>query len=215
MNRYWNLSEKERAALTREQVTAFLDVELMEKGVSKVVAPELEPIEDVKPRSKRIYGIQCKGDYSSPDVLEIAFETVEDAEAFIKLNPLLVKTSYPLDITEYRFMADIAVMPRDVPGAHDLSAIKGPLEKAKAAKDANAKRLREYDAAIKVANEATQGVWNDWHECREKQAHAAKVFRTLDEYTGLCAGNAELAKTFLAKVYDADAIKAAEDWQAA
>ena len=39
MSSYWDLSQKERASLTSEQVQYFLDVELMEKGVLKAVSP--------------------------------------------------------------------------------------------------------------------------------------------------------------------------------
>jgi hypothetical protein len=39
VNRYWNLTEQERSKLTGEEVRAFMDVELMERGVKKIAPP--------------------------------------------------------------------------------------------------------------------------------------------------------------------------------
>ena len=47
MNRYWDLEEADRAKLTADQVEAFLNVELMEVGVTKPREPDLMEVEEL------------------------------------------------------------------------------------------------------------------------------------------------------------------------
>lgn len=211
MDRYWDRTERERAGLTREQVDAMLTVELMEKGVVKVEQPEYEPVDDVKPKTTRIFGIDHKGRWSN-DRLPIGFTSVELAESFSRLQPVFMELDYDSKITSFRPMEDVAIVPLDVPAVGDVANMKAAIDKATAAKKANEVKAAEYNKAVKIVNDATQGVWDDWHACREKDRRYAKIKATMAEYVGICGGNQETALTFLGKAFSAEEIAEAVEW---
>lgn len=212
MNRYWDLTEQERAKLTSEQIDALLVVELMEKGVVRVEKPELQPVEEVKPKTERFYGIQVDGEYSSPDQLDICFQSIETAEQFSRMAIMRIKAPYPSYTKHVAYVSGLTIVPLDLPSAAEVVNVKAELEKAAAAKKANADAMTKYNADSKAVDDAVKGVWDDWQACRGKARDAGKVKTTLAEYLGLCDGNRETAEKFLAKAFDEDRIAEAKEW---
>lgn len=211
MNRYWDLSEKERSALSRDDVQAMLRVELMERGVLQVEKPELEPVEEVKVETKTYYVIK-KGSYSS-DFDDFVFPTVADAEAFLKLPILHHVRGYSSAVAYAQPFTDpLSIQEIKLATTDEYLRVKQSAEKAKAAKDINEKLLREYNAAVKKLNEACDGVWADWADCRETAAKMKKVLDVRAEYVETCNGDYGLADKFLAKAFDAETIRGAEKW---
>jgi hypothetical protein len=216
MQRYWDKTEQERAAMTREQVQAYLDVELMEQGVAKVAQPELQPVEETKLAKRRFFQIFRKGEYSQTAV-GVLFNKVEDAEAFLSMAPWFAESKYvpsPSPNINYAMPGrELSIQPVDLPLESDIANHTSTIERNAAIKAANEKLLAEYHEAVKKVNDAVSGVWDDWQKCRDKERQAAKIYATLDEYIRLCDGNRETALRFLGKLFSADEIAEAVAWR--
>ncbi len=214
MNRYWDKTEQEKATMTREQVQAYLDVELMEKGVVKVERPILQDLEPVEVPVTRMYEVQKKGSYSSEGT-GWCFETMEEAQAFINARPFHYERDWQTDCHYAKPAQEMMIGPIDVPNEADWAMQKARLEKNKAAKQANETVLKDYNKSIEEIQKATSGVWDDWRTCREKATRAQKVIDTRAEYVKLCNGDEAVAKTFLAKAFKEEEIAAADAWNTA
>lgn len=213
MNRYWNLSEQERAVLTREQVEAFLDVELMEKGVTKVEPPTLHAIEEITVETTEYFEVQYKGEYSSPDTTGFVFTTTEQAKAFIDTAPLKKDNDWQANNQNFtRPCREMAIVPIQLPTQQAVLNNKAKLSEVKELKDTNETASAAYHKACKAVNEAVNGVWEDWRECTAKAAQHEQVQSTLAEYTELCKGDSSMAMDFLLKAYDGETIETASDW---
>ena len=213
MNRYWNLSEQERATLTREQVEAFLAVELMEKGVTKVEPPSLHAIEEITIEATEYFEVQYKGEYSSPDPTSFVFVTTEQAKAFIDAAPLKKDNDWRANDQNFaRPCLEMAIVPIQLPTQQAVLNNKAELSKIKELKTANEAASAAYHKACEAVNEAVNGVWEDWREYCSKAAQHEQVQATLAEYRELCKGDNDMAMEFLSKAYDRKAISAASDW---
>lgn len=211
MNRYWDLSEKERSALSRDDVQAMLRVELMEQGVLQVAAPELQPVENVKFETTTYYIIK-KGSYSN-DFDDFVFRSVQDAEAFLKLPILQHHRGYSSAVAYAQpFSEPLAIQEIKLATTDEYLRVKQAAEKDKAAKDVNDKLMRAYNEAVQKLNKACDGVWTDWADCRDTAQTLSKVVSTYNEYIGTCEGNAALAAKFLAKAFDSETIHRASEW---
>lgn len=209
MNRYWDLSEKERAALTSEQVESMLAVELMEKGVVRVEPPVMLPVDFKKPPSTRMYRIKHDRCYGESGV---AYPTVEDAERAM-MNAIAVASEYVAGENAYYIhpTAELSVTAIDIASRADIAACKSSNEKANENKKTNDAANREYDIAVRAVTDATEGVWSDWHVCCAKQSRYQRIVDTFAEYKTLC-GSDILAATFLGKVFSPEEISAANKW---
>jgi hypothetical protein len=215
MNRYWDKTQQERAAMTREQVQAYLDVELMEQGVAKVDPPQLQEVVAVDLEKVVYFQVSYKGEYGDRTDTDILFETVEQARQFIELCPLRRDSRYEYG-WDHKYaipMREMAIKKIELPSESAVANMASVLKRNKAAEEANTKARNAYNKAIKAVEEATAGVWHDWEECREKERQAAKIYATLDEYIRLCDGNRETALRFLGKLYDSEQIAEAFAWR--
>lgn len=213
MNRYWDLSEQERARLTKAQVEALLTVELMEKGVVKVEPPAFEPVDEVNVAKTVYFEIQRKCEYSMTGT-SILFTDAEKAQKFIELAPLWEDSRYEYGHDRKFAMPgrELSIKSVELPSEDVVANMATVLKRNKAAEDANATRRAEYAKAITAVEDATKGVWDDWQTCRAKARDAAKVKDTLAEYLGLCDGNTTTALAFLAKAFDEERIAEAKAW---
>lgn len=206
MQRYWDLTTKEKAALTREELEPYIRVELMEQGVVVPPPPKLEPIEEVQIGKHVVYKIVLNG-YT---YLDVAFERAEDAQALLMLHPLHLRSEYaggehvsvatPLDRP--------AVTGIDVSNADDLECHQEALKRNAVAKKHNDEATREYDKARKAAAEASSGMLSDWLQAQSTEAHHRRIRATLDEYVTM-AGDRAVAMKFLVKAFNADDIEEA------
>lgn len=213
MNRYWNLSEQDRAALTSEQVKAFLDVELMEKGVTKVPSPEYQPIESVDIPKSQFFEVLHKGEYSQTTT-GFAFTTHEEAIAFVALRPHSIESKWEYG-SGNKFIVqakELVIAPVSLPTEHAMAEAAVVLKRNEAARRANDTLSNKHAEAMRAIEDATKGVWDDWNECRRKACRCTEVANTRQEYIALCQGDATLAETFLTKAYDSERISEAIEW---
>lgn len=211
MKTYWDLSERERAAMTSEDVQRYVDAELMLKGVLKVKPLELEPVPVVPDPDAKAFVVRFGSKYGRQRV-DAAFATLEAAQAFVALRPVRVDSDY-LEGESVEYIAkisdpEIAEVPLFT--EERKNAVKADLKKAAAIKASNARRQEEYAKAIREQDDALKGLWEDWARCREEEAKLRDVANTFADYKQT-AGDDELAARFLAKVYPPELITEAAE----
>ena len=207
---YWDLSERERAALTREDVERYLAFELMEKGCGlRITEPNLLAVPTLPVKPRDYYGVSDENYYNGTKVL---FETREQAEQFLSLRPLTEKSDHvdgawvkhAEPLTE-----EIKIVSAISPA--DFQTHRSALQANEKAKAENKKRQEEYEKTVKAQDSALKGLWDDWYECGRKALEHDKVKRTWGQYV-VMAGNTELAAKFLLKVFSVSQIEEAAEW---
>jgi hypothetical protein len=202
MKTYWDYSEKERSQMPEATVHGMLDIELMEKGVLKVVAPMLLPIEPVE--LKKMMMFQVGG---------ILFKTAELAQKFLELEPKEEGYTYEVG---YDIKHPKAIDPRIVQvEIHDEQSVLNSrqiLVKNKSAKEQNDKAMEIFNKASKAMEDTLSGVWEDWHRCRGMECEHKNVIDTLETYKKMADGDAVIAEKFLEKIFTTAQIAAAKAW---
>jgi hypothetical protein len=210
MQTYWDLSERERAALSREDVERFADVELMTKGVLRVVAPELEPMPTVPEPDRDVFTVS----HPSAGRVDFCFATAEQARAFVALKPIRrahhyvdgLWVDYLEESTEWKIAAERGV-------SEDLATLhRTDFFRAKEIKARNEKRTNNHQAAAKAQQEALSSLWADWNTCRDKARQLTRVADTFAEYSKLAGGDAATAFRFLLRSFTSEQVAEAVDW---
>lgn len=202
MKTYWDYSEKERSQMTEEMVQGMLDIELMEKGVLKVVAPMLRPIEPVEMKKRIVFRVD-----------DVIFNTIEDAGKFIELKPMTEGYCYEIDYSvKFPKLIDAEIKQVEMFEEQSVMDSRPILSRNKSAKEENERAMKLYNESSKKMEDTLAGVWEDWHRCRNLEYVHKKVVDTFESYKAMAEGNIEVAEKFLAKVYTADQIAAAMAW---
>lgn len=216
MKTYWDYNEQERAALTEQQVNSLLDVELMEKGVLKPVAPTLIPIVEPKDigERKQFYGVEFRGKYGSDEDSRMVFASMDEAKAFMALNPLVADYNYEAgsDYTYAMSLADAKITVKSLFCYEDINRVISLLKKNKSAVEENRSAESKYSEALRIASGVTDGVWKDWYDQRGTRGDMERVVSTYKEYLALTQGDSALALKFLGKVYNQAQIEKAQEW---
>jgi len=203
---YWDHEERERAAMTREEVERFLDAELMTKGVLRVTPLVLDEEPEIsEPKTDPYYQIGS-----------VAFPNAAAAEDFLKLGAVSVGSRYlgvgyrnyitvaeriDPDMTEKRLVSETEFANR-----------KSDLERRAAIRDANEKRSTEHAAACKEQDKVLNGVWEDWYHCRNVDEAHRRVVSTFESYVSTAGGDRLTAARFLGKVFTFEQISDAREW---
>jgi hypothetical protein len=207
-NDYWDLLEKERAELTRDEVQAYLSFELMQKGCLEPEPLELAPVPEVKMPTEDVYCLRF-GLYSRVD---IAFRSEEDARLATQHAPLFITCEYVGESVVCLAEASFTVECVKLPTKASVDAARFTLKEASVVKADNDRRTRDHAEATKKAEAALKGLWEDWHAQRETAERVAKVEATFVKYTTLADGATELAKKFLRQVFRIEELQEAETW---
>lgn len=207
MQTYWDLTEAERAALTRDDVAKYVDFELMQKGVLKAKPLELLAVPEVKLDTARFYVID-EGRY---DHASIAFRTESDARTFLALRPVKVERDYSTEASWAKAIDATEIKSIDLATDDSVTAAKARLKEAAAAKSENDKRRREHEEQARKVEGALKHLWEDWHECTSRDARMRRIAETFAEYQAM-AKSPELAAAFLRKAFTAAEIIDAEKW---
>ncbi len=207
---YWDLTERERAALTREDVERFIDAELMTKGVLKAREPVLETVPDVA--AKMAPRFRIKGDPSDWHGPKLLFATEEQALAFLKLEPEFETSFYNDGVSiSHGKRFDKSIDSVQILPAAEYDAHKSSLQAAATIRAANKKACEEYDAALKKQNQTLEGLWNDWSTQRQRDHKLRGVMATYEEYRRIAASQ-DIALRFLRKVHSVNQIEEAAEW---
>jgi len=207
VNTYWDLTEQERAALNRDQIDGYVGMELMHKGVVAPKPPDLEPVHEVKDvPTCRFYSV--RHGYRTHEL----FHTLEQAEAFIALNPFELETDYGTDAKIAKPMGELAIEPMDLPNPENFAAFMIQLKAVKDAKGRNSKALESHKKSMQAVQDATREMFEDWERCAGLLHDANRVKLVWSEYLANCNGDAAVARRFLDKVFDAEQITRAAEW---
>jgi len=215
---YWDLSEKERAALSGEDVDRFVAAELMRLGVLQVAPLVLDPEPNVVEPAKRLYFQVQHGPEYPRTTLDLLFDDEIDAREFIENgNFRIVKTERLNDDWSQRIeVTETLMLPRltttEAISADDFREARTALEKRSAIRAANDEREEEWVKEKSKEDDALKGMWADWQRCRGLDAAHRRVSTTLDAYVATAGGDREVAFRFLRKAFTDPQIVAAAEW---
>lgn len=209
---YWDHTEQERAAMSSDEVDALLKFALMEAGIVTPTEPTYELEDEPELPTRTYYTVSFRTDYSK--ACGIMFETVEQAQAFIDLQPIEKGSDYLLDFKDFASrMQEMEIVTAKLPSRGDVEEHQGEIKRAKAAKEANKKKRDAYNKACNAASQATEGVWDDWHKCRRLDESNERIVATWNDYVATCEGDREIAAKFFQKAFsDHDTVSAAFSW---
>ncbi len=214
MIRYWDKSERERAELQEEDVRAMLDVERMEKGLTKPRPPAMRTEPDCEPKTVQFFRVGYKSDryYGSREFFDSIFFTAEDAQAFINLGPRACSSDYQTGDVKYAVEPeDLAIEAVNIATREEINSLKPRLIERKAAREENSKSQTVYDELCTKWDSGADDIWEDWHKQRRTTEKHQSVMDTWEEYKAL-AGDERTAATFLGKAFSALDIAAAFEW---
>jgi len=196
--RYWNLEERERAALNEDEVQAYLAVELMERGVIAPRAPVPEPILEPSLERESVFVIA----YGYSDTLDLAFPTFEAAQAFLGLGAQLIKRDWQAGNARYLEPIDQArVQSASVTTQDAALAARAELRENTARKERNETARRAYEQAIESVDKETRDIWADWKRCRGLVADHLRVMETWATYVAMTGGDEAVAWKFLTQAF--------------
>lgn len=208
MRTYWDLTEVERAAMSRDDVAKFIDAELMLKGVLAV--PPLTVADETPP------ALETTGYYrigSQYEGLDIAFRSEADARAFLALGAMRITSEWSLG-SDNRFVEPIkpgSIQLIPLPSKAAVQASAGALKEAEATKSENERRRRDHAEATKKVDGVLKDLWDDWHACVAKAQRMARIAETFTKYVGI-AGDKDVAARFLAQTFAPSEIAEAIEW---
>lgn len=209
MRKYWDLDQEERGALTEEQMRAFDAFALMEAGIVSPKAPTLLPEKAPNLARETKYVINFMDGYRK--TLSVAFDTPEQARAFLDLKPIFVDNIWLGHGSEpcYRHLGDATYEAQALPTQDTVLAVKSQIDVYKANSDTNRKNSEAYQTAVKKATETTKGMWEDWRECQALVEQVKDVGMTYQRYLAMCDGNVEHARKFLETTYSLNLVEKA------
>lgn len=193
MQTYWENTELEKMKMTREEVQAYLDVELMTKGVVKVTTPNFQEIKDITHFEKVTY-------YSCAGVL---FKTIEQANSFLQLNPMKEGYDYYGAGYDYKYAEPVEPLISQIPLFKKSDVIDNCIifKSNKTAKEFNEAEKKRHEKELAIMDETLSPVWDDWNQKQSLKYKCEKINRTYLEYLEMTKGDKALAKDFLSKLY--------------
>lgn len=205
---YWDVSERERHSLTEEDLAQFCKVELAEVGyvypkppkVMSEDAPTIETTTFYEPQIDRY------------NRLGIAFVTMEEAAAFLKLRAVEVADDYRTDTRHSKPIVGMSIQSVELPSETQLDAVKQALAEAKGNKEANRKAREEFDKAVRTCDNLVENVREDFRNRVIHEERLQRVRDTFSEFLEIAEGDPVIATRFLLKQQDRDfAIEALGD----
>ena len=207
MTPFDELSIQDRAALTMDHVRAYCAQELMEKGVLVPVPPEI--LDETTPDVPTPTFFEPSYDTGYTPPLCIAFDTPEQAKAFLELGPRSIGIQYPLETKYEEPMSGTKIAPVELCRETDFLALKVKLTEAGANKTANTKAREEFNKAQRMADDAVSWIWEKYREAQLAVRKIERVVETFDEYLVMTNGNMITARAFLVKAHSEETVQAA------
>lgn len=212
MHDYWSLTEAERAKLTRDDVARYQDFELMKKGVLKAPEePALVPVPE-RPKPVQAYALACEGRFAGLERGDLATFNLEAAKNLISGDVYVLVQDYEIGPKTFVARPVIATMEVMVYTAEQATKYRSTLLEIKAAEERNEREISKHGEALKKQQEALKGLWEDWHDCCEKDRALCSILTTFERYLRLCGDDRNVAAKFLREVHAIGEIDEASDW---
>jgi hypothetical protein len=210
MQTYWDLSEKDRAALSREDVERYQDFELMQKGVLKAPEqPELVPV-PARPVPTQAYALAAEGRYAGLERGTLCFFDAAPAKAAMS-GAFVMSSDYELGHKALVARPAVAVQEVLVYTEDQATKFRSILMEIKAAEERNARAVERHKEVVRKQEDALKGLWDDWHSCRERNGELQSIVDTFQRYKDL-AGDPDVAAKFLREAFSRDEIAEAATW---
>ena len=194
---YWDLSVKERANLTAEELEYYERVELAMVGEVVPPPPELEEVIEPTIPSETFYTV-TGGSFNT----DVVFDTPEKAEAFRRLAPMLIHRRRWDTGQDYvaPYDEDARVVPVEAMTKANHTIMAADLKEAKSR---NEEAQRRYEKAREKAGDALRALRKDYRHCIEEEARLQHVRSTYLEYQALSGGDLDVARAFLVRSFGA------------
>lgn len=211
MDRYWDLSETDRASLTDEEYNDLLAVELMERGVLR---PKCELLDAPPPEPELEkcsgYVIQYRDRrWGGRSELPIMFERATHAQEFIKLLPNEVYHDSDSGLDVSGPFDEMRVIGKECVSQSAAETHRTVLRDRRRISEANERLLSKYREAERAVDKETEAMRADRARCIASAQRLDRVRETMAEYVKLTNGDHEMARTFLCKVYPVDIVREA------
>lgn len=209
MRTYWDLSKSERAALDREGLKRYEQIELMTQGIEAPQPPALEPVPDPGKieRVARFRVVEGTG-YRRASLGSVAFRTAEDAAAFLALKPERIDHDYGADADHIAAILDPTIEQISVLDEEAFVAVRTALSEAKAVQQRNEEAQSEFRKLSDLADKALREIHEDWHAARARVCRLDEIREAYRNYLDLADGDEAVALRFLARTYGMDAYEA-------
>ena len=199
---YWDVPEGERHSLTEEDLAQFCKIELAEAGYVYPKPPQVLPEDPPQVPTSTFYRPQLDRYIR----MSIAFTTMEEAAAFLKLNAIEVTDDYRTDTSYSKPIAGMTLEPVELPTEAQLDAVKQALAEAKGNKDVNAKARQEFDKNVSQCDNLVESVRSDYRDRISHEFSLQRVRDTFAEFLEIAHGNSLIATRFLLKQHERETI---------
>ena len=177
MKTFWDLTGRERLALTKEQIeTIYVPREAAEAGLLVPREPILEPLPpepDVeRPKGRNVFIVNVSTEEGSSNTINVAFATQEQAEAFIALNPMYytsrwrrsksMNTATPCESIELQIAC--------VTTEKEEDAYAKAREEYESALGRNADKTNTYERELQKVKNSAERIWKNWNKLRERES---------------------------------------------
>src|SRR3990172_277934 len=206
---YWELAERDRAALTEADMEGYVAVELMRKGVLKVVAPTYVDEPEMPEPDLMVYVARSRS-YGS----QVAFKSLEVAQQAAGGGGVVALDSGYINSQTVQYASALQRDGFDVKRVYSearYTELKPLIDKATAAKKANEEMREAYDKGREEQKRALDGMWSDWYACMSKAREMRRVVSVFEDYCKT-AGDQIVAAMFLEKVFPLSKINDASEW---
>lgn len=205
MLNYFDLSDKERSELTEEDLTKYLDFELMKSGIIKIQHPGPEPLPPKLEKTELWY--RCCGIY---------FKKIEDANTFAGLDIYKKEYDYKIGYDNYWISSEtsIEISTEKFPSYENIQKNKIELIKYKEEKNIWDKRYFDYQNNEKEVTDICSSIWQDYKDIKNSIEDYKKIINIYKQYCQMTNGNENMAYNFLFKLkeYKPFFIKEAFEW---
>ena len=204
---YFELTDIERANLTDEQLNEYTKIALMEEGIVEVKKPdEPQPTSDPA-KGETYYMPVLKVGYDRD--ADFVFETHEEAEQFLSLNPIYYSKNYQTNRGVVEIPSNISVKMVqcfEKGAASDLDSRDAVFNTLYAQYKTE---LAAYEDYLEKRNAISVKINDDRSELLRKKYRSERLIEVWNDYVETCKGDQDMALTFLLKAYPESEIKEA------
>lgn len=231
MKSYWELSNKERLAVSEKELNdVWLKREAAAQGLltpKKPILPELPENPGATPPKERtmfVVEVGYDGDSNyTRDDFNCTFETLKQAESFIKLNPH-GRSSFFDEDSRYRTTAKpvtkFNVQTVTVVDEGEAAEYREVMREYIEAKNHNDSVMRDYKQKTSEITTTTTKVRDNWLKLQEHRRKLEEVIESLEDFIEIAEGDVNMAIKFMIKtvsaqlVYDAlNEIEHGYEWE--
>lgn len=214
MNRYWDLTEQERAALGYEDLDTYKNYQLMEEGVVVPVKPKIVevtvPTLDKTVSATKIGTSTYSTFFATTD--DTLMAAISKAAADGKLFSINNKycnnvTSEYLERIEEPMATSCTFFDKQRLEEHIATT-----SDVQARDKMNKELMSEYNKAVESASDAMESIVTDWREQCETRDSNQSIVDTFENFIETSGGDKEVAYKFMLKRWDAEEIDAAFKW---